>query len=124
MNGAFLYDKKANKYIYIKNFKGLVIDIKEDSNKNIWFATQGDGLYIYHQTRKKWSHYNDKNKKLPAYINSICINSNGNVMIGTSSMLTERKTTSSNTYIYEFQTKQLTVLYKVTTVTGSLLPKG
>ena len=84
MNGAFLYDKKANKYIYIKNFKGLVIDIKEDSNKNIWFATQGDGLYIYHQTRKKWSHYNDKNKKLPAYINSICINSNGNVMIGTS----------------------------------------
>lgn len=84
MNGAFLYDKKTNKYISLKNFKGLVIDIKEDPDKNIWFATQGDGLYIYHQTRKKWSHYNDKNKKLPAYINSICINSNGKVIIGTS----------------------------------------
>lgn len=84
MNGAFLYVKKQNRYISLENCRGLVIDIKEDSEGNIWFATQGDGIYIYRQKKKKWSHYNDKNKKLPAYINSVCMSSDGKILVGTS----------------------------------------
>jgi len=84
MNGAFLYDRKRDLFIALKSFKGLVIDIKEDINGDIWFATQGDGLYIYHQSRKQWSHHNEKNKKLTAYVSSICINKDGRIMVGTS----------------------------------------
>ena len=45
MDGANLFDEGQQKFRKIKSFKSLTIDIKEDSQGNVWFATQGGGLW-------------------------------------------------------------------------------
>lgn len=45
MDGANLFDEGQQKFCKIKLFKSLTIDIKEDPQGNVWFATQGDGLW-------------------------------------------------------------------------------
>ena len=42
MDGANLFDEGQQKFCKIKSFKSLTIDIKEDPQGNVWFATQGD----------------------------------------------------------------------------------
>ncbi len=39
------FDDGQQKFRKIKSFKSLTIDIKEDPQGNVWFATQGGGLW-------------------------------------------------------------------------------
>ncbi len=83
MNGVSLYNCNNKQFAFLKSFGGLVIDIKEDYTGNIWFATQGDGLYKYNPTVNRWNHYGNQNDVLSTYINSICIDSKGKILVGT-----------------------------------------
>ena len=57
MDGTFLFDEQTGSFKLAKSFRSLTIDIKEDSHGNIWFATQGEGLWRYTAKGGKWKQY-------------------------------------------------------------------
>ncbi len=57
MDGANLFDEQKQQFVHVKSFKSLTIDIDEDGQGNIWFATQGSGLWSYHPSNRTWKQY-------------------------------------------------------------------
>ena len=56
MSGACMLDEQKQIFKKMKSFNSLTIDIKEDKKGNIWFATQGNGLWCYRRN-KTWKQY-------------------------------------------------------------------
>ncbi len=56
MDGAALFDEAKQEFRTIKSFKSLSVDISEDGRGNVWFATQGAGLWCYTKKRQ-WHQY-------------------------------------------------------------------
>ena len=46
MNGINLYNREEDNFIRIKNLDAMTIDIDQDTKGNLWFSTQGKGLFI------------------------------------------------------------------------------
>lgn len=44
---------------------GYIRDIEEDKNGNIWIATHGGGIAVFHPASQKFTSYNTSNSKLP-----------------------------------------------------------
>ena len=85
------------------DMRGLVIDIDEDRQGNVWFCSQGDGVWTYSLSSRKWSHYlsGKANGSLPSdQINSVCIDADGRVLIGT----------NAGVCLYEASTKSFRLL--------------
>ena len=59
MDGASLFDDKKQQFVHVKSFKSVTIDIAEDGQGNVWFATQGSGLWCYHPNKRIWKQYRD-----------------------------------------------------------------
>lgn len=51
-----MLDEQKQIFKKMKSFNSLTIDIKEDKKGNIWFATQGNGLWCYRRN-KTWKQY-------------------------------------------------------------------
>ncbi|MDD4823207.1 MAG: two-component regulator propeller domain-containing protein [Bacteroidales bacterium] len=86
MQGVNLYNRKEDNFIRVKNLGSLTIDIKQDTKGNIWFATQGKGLFKYDPLQKKWTNYlHDKSPTSLTndQVNSILIDKEGKIWIGT-----------------------------------------
>lgn len=87
MDGVNLYDEKIDAFRRIKSFKMLTIDIEEDNDGDIWFATQGGGLWRYHPNNRSWKQYQaDDNDTLSVPSNQVnCIykHENGTLYIAT-----------------------------------------
>lgn len=63
----------------------LVIDINEDRQGNLWFATQGEGLFFLSRSGK-WRHFSSTSHRYTVpdnNINSILVDSHGQVIIAT-----------------------------------------
>lgn len=56
MDGAALFDEGKQVFRTLKSFKSLTVDISEDGRGNVWFATQGAGLWCYTKNRQ-WRQY-------------------------------------------------------------------
>ena len=85
------------------DMRGLVIDIDEDRQGNVWFCSQGDGLWTYSLSGRKWHHFVSGKGKgaLPSeQINSICIDADGRVLLGT----------AAGACVYESSTKTFRLL--------------
>lgn len=86
MQGVNLYNRKEDNFIRVKNLGSLTIDIKQDTKGNLWFATQGKGLFKYDPIRKIWKNYlHDQTVGSLAndQVNSIMIDKGGKIWIGT-----------------------------------------
>ena len=87
MSGINLYDRKNDNFKRVKNFDALTIDIDQDKDGNLWFATQGKGIYKYNPRRNQWKNYTSSNNKsgsLPTnQINCININQDNEIYIAT-----------------------------------------
>ena len=90
MDGVSIYNKSDDAFHFIKDFKAVVIDIEEDKQGYIWFATQGSGIWRYQPSNKTWKNYKqeEKDNSLPNnQVNSICVDNNDELWVATSSGL-------------------------------------
>lgn len=55
--GIFLYDRKRDRFHQVYKTDALVMDIDEDRRGNMWFCSQGAGLYRYNPFTRKWKDY-------------------------------------------------------------------
>lgn len=86
MQGVNLYNRKEDNFIRVKNLGSLTIDIKQDTKGNLWFATQGKGLFKYDPLHKTWRNYlhdKDSSSLINDQVNSILIDKEGKIWIGT-----------------------------------------
>jgi len=58
-SGLSYYDEKKDGFIYIPQVSGggLIYDIKEDTNGNLWVATYSNGVYRYDFRKDTWKHF-------------------------------------------------------------------
>ena len=56
MDGVDMMDEKTGAFKTVKSFKSVTIDIAEDGKGNLWFATQGNGLWCL-RADKTWKQY-------------------------------------------------------------------
>ena len=92
MDGASLFDEGQQKFSKIKLFKSLTIDIKEDPQGNVWFATQGDGLWRLDKNNvwKQYKHVeNDSTSLVSDQVNCLAIGEKGQLYAATSEGLCE-----------------------------------
>lgn len=91
MDGAYVLDAKTEKFKSVKTFLSLTIDIKEDQKGNVWFATQGGGLWCYAASASRgkaaWKQYRhvegDSTSLAGDGVNSICRTQSGQLYIAT-----------------------------------------
>lgn len=92
MDGASLFDEGQQKFRKIKSFKSLTIDIKEDPQGNVWFATQGGGLWRLGKNNA-WKQYkyveNDSTSLVSDQVNCLTIGEKGQLYAATGDGLCE-----------------------------------
>ena len=87
MAGVNLYNRQTDNFTRMKDFGYLTIDIKQDAKGNIWFATQGKGLFKYNPTYQNWKNYTHTEAEgslIGNQVNSLYIDVAGTLWIGTS----------------------------------------
>ena len=92
MDGANLFDEGQQKFSKIKLFKSLTIDIKEDPQGNVWFATQGGGLWRLDKNNawKQYKHVeNDSTSLVSDQVNCLVIGEKGQLYAATGEGLCE-----------------------------------
>ena len=104
MSGINLYDRENDNFIRIKDFNSLTIDIEQDTKGNLWFATQGKGVFKYNPYKRIWKNYNHQKGRgeLPTdQINCITIDKSGNIWIATMDGLCKYKPSDDSFEIIE-----------------------
>ena len=92
MDGASLFDEGQQKFRKIKSFKSLTIDIKEDPQGNVWFATQGGGLWRLDKNNawKQYKHVENDSTSLGSdQVNCLVIGEKGQLYAATGDGLCE-----------------------------------
>ena len=80
------YDSKADRFVFVKRLGSLILDIDEDWQGRLWFATQGMGLFTLDPRTGKWRSYrhDGRNGCLPAdNVSSVFVDSAGRIIVAT-----------------------------------------
>lgn len=90
MSGVNLYNRKTDNFTRIKTLDALTIDTDEDKNGNIWFSTQGRGLFRYNPEKQSWKNYTHDDKAgalCNDQVNCTLMTENGEMWVGTANGL-------------------------------------
>lgn len=82
----FTYDKSTDSFENVRNLDVLTIDIDQDSNGNLWFSTQGKGLFRFDPYHGVWKNFRTDSSTGPLpsnFVNSIHIDSSGRIWAAT-----------------------------------------
>ncbi len=86
MDGVNMMDGKTGTFKRVKSFKSVTIDIAEDGRGNLWFATQGNGLWCM-RADKTWKQYvsvdNDTTSFPSNQVNCLCRGPKGECFVAT-----------------------------------------
>lgn len=86
MSGINLYNRQEDNFIRVKTLGALTIDIDEDREGNLWFSTQGRGLFKYDPEIQIWKNYTDTGKAGDLknnQVNCTHVDSTGDIWVGT-----------------------------------------
>ena len=90
--GVFIFDPLKEKFTFFNLYSSQkvqifdwVADIQEDANNNIWIVVPNQGVFRYNKPAQKLMHYIIGNMNVPDQGNpqSMCVEQNGKVWIGT-----------------------------------------
>lgn len=86
MSGINLYNREEDNFTRVKQLGALTIDIDQDTKGNLWFATQGRGLFKYDPQTDSWKNY--QHNKQPGtlisdQVNCVLVDQNGQIWVGT-----------------------------------------
>jgi len=85
--GIDVYDKTIDNFHRIRPINASTIDIRQDRQGMVWFATWGDGLYRYDPKKRSWKHYsndvNDTNSITDNQVNCLTIDEHQQMWVGT-----------------------------------------
>ena len=83
MSGVNLYNREKDNFTRIKDLDALTIDIDQDTKGNLWFSTQGKGLFKYHPEKQIWKNYihdhKNPNSLANNQVNCVLIDTNGDI---------------------------------------------
>lgn len=86
MSGVNLYNREKDNFTRIKDLDALTIDIDQDTKGNLWFSTQGKGLFKYHPEKQIWKNYihdhKNPNSLANNQVNCVLIDTNGEMWVG------------------------------------------
>ena len=71
MSGINRYDRLNDNFIRVKDLGYMTIDIDQDSNGEIWFATQGKGIFRYNPKGDSWTNYSSENENNNIFCNMV-----------------------------------------------------
>lgn len=57
MESIVRYDRDNDRFEEVRNLGVLTCDIDEDQSGNLWFSTQGNGVFKYHPSHGVWKNY-------------------------------------------------------------------
>lgn len=86
MSGVNVYNHETDDFTRMKAIEAIIIDIDQDTQGNMWFCTQGKGLYKYNPQNREWKNYtyvNTEGKLANDQCNCILVDSNGELWLGT-----------------------------------------
>ena len=85
MTGVNRYEPATDDFMRVRTLGANTMAMAEDSNGNLWFATQGNGAYRYNPATGEWHNYTSKGAKTIAadHVNSLLIDSKGTLWAGT-----------------------------------------
>ena len=86
MSGVNLYNRTEDNFIRVKDLGSLTIDIDQDADGNLWFSTQGRGLFKYNPDQQTWKNYvySDTPGSLANdQVNCMLIDGNRDMWVGT-----------------------------------------
>ena len=92
MTKVNLWNGEQQTFRVVKDLGSLTIDVKEDKQGNVWFATQSAGLWCYTK-ENKWKQFvhvkDDAASLLCDQVNDLVVSSNGKLIVVTSKGLCE-----------------------------------
>ena len=99
MLGAFLLDDQRQEFRRVKFFNSLTMDMEEDRQGNLWFATQENGLWCLRRNNT-WKQYlyseKDTCSLVCNQVNSIQIDGRGRLFVATRQGLCEYQPSSDS----------------------------
>lgn len=99
MLGAFVLDDQKQEFRRVKLFNGLTMDMEEDRQGNLWFATQENGLWCLRRNNT-WKQYlyseKDTCSLVSNQVNSIQIDGRGRLFVATRQGLCEYQPSSDS----------------------------
>jgi signal transduction histidine kinase/ligand-binding sensor domain-containing protein/DNA-binding response OmpR family regulator len=91
MSGINLYNRIDDSFIRMKSLGITTVDMEEDNNGMIWFATWGQGLYRYDIQKDVWTNFanrpNDPTSLAGNQVNCLMIDKRGYLWAGTTTGL-------------------------------------
>lgn len=87
MGGINLYNRDTDNFTRLKTTDALTMDIDQDTKGNLWFSTQGKGLFKYHPETRTWKNYvcqtDNWHTLANNQVNCVLIDSRGTIWVGT-----------------------------------------
>lgn len=130
MSGVNLYNREKDNFTRIKDLDALTIDIDQDTKGNLWFSTQGKGLFKYHPEKQIWKNYihdhKNPNSLANNQVNCVLIDTNGEMWVGTMNGLCKYNAEEDafETYLLKFPVTIYAASSKTNAYCGSPPPKG